>query len=82
MDILSANTSGIFINGEPVTDIRIIPVKFRLSQGIEGPCYLVTNSGRHVHVGFHRILEALYTFDPITFDKGGQALLKKDKIIL
>lgn len=79
---MSANREGIFINGEPVVDIRIIPVKLRFKRSLEGPCYLVTNSGRQVHVPFHQLLEALYTFDPLTFDKGGQAMLRKDRVVL
>ena len=66
----------MYINGEPVVDVRIIPMKFK---GAGVMCWLVLNSRRQVDIGFKQLLEALYAFEKSAFDHG---LEQKNTIIL
>lgn len=75
-DVLKVDQKGMYINGEPVVDVRIIPMKFK---GAGVMCWLVLNSRRQVDIGFKQLLEALYAFEKSAFDHG---LEQKNTIIL
>ena len=75
-DVLRVDQKGMYVNNEPVVDVRIIPMKFK---GAGVMCWLVLNSRRQVDIDFKSLLEALYAFEKTAFDHG---LEQKNVIIL
>ena len=75
-DVLRVDQKGLYVNDEPVVDVRIIPMKFK---GAGICCWLVLNSRRQVDIGFKQLLEVLYAFEKQAFDSG---LEQKNTIIL
>ena len=75
-DVLRVDEKGMYVNNEPVVDVRIIPMKFK---GAGVMCWLVLNSRRQIDIPFDQLLKALFAFEKTAFN---QQLVPEKTIIL